>query len=76
MECDLCREKDAKYNYVLDDGSSIGVCEECGDVVYGKNIRSHQPSRLFQIIAMMEYVAMDHKLEGQKPYTMHSRQAS
>ncbi|MDD2434801.1 MAG: hypothetical protein PHO63_00940 [Bacilli bacterium] len=57
MKCDLCWENDKAYNYILKDGSSIGICEECGEIVYGKEFIPIVPNdRLFQIIEMMQYV--------------------
>lgn len=58
MKCDLCREKEAVHNYVLEDGSSIEICEECGKIVYDKEFKQIiAENRLFQIILMMESVS-------------------
>ena len=55
-KCVLCSENEVAYKYVLIDNSSIGICEECGEIVYNKEIKPYCPDRLFHIIALIDYV--------------------
>jgi ribosome-binding protein aMBF1 (putative translation factor) len=73
MKCDLCNEKESKYKYELDDKSTIDICEDCGSIVYGKNIHSVQPSRLFHIIALLEYVEAYKNANKSKTLVMHTK---
>lgn len=73
MKCDLCNENEPKHKYILDDGSAIDICEECGAIVYGKNIHHVQPGRLFQIIALLEYVKAYKAFNKSKTLAMHTK---
>ena len=66
MKCNICDEHESKYKYILDDYSTNDICECCGEIVYGKNIFSTQQGRIFQIIALIEYVEAYKRYESQK----------
>ncbi len=55
-ECAICNKDEAVYKYVLIDGSTIDICQECGEILYNKNIKLYCPDRLFHIITLTEYV--------------------
>ncbi len=58
MECDLCKEKIAIYDYLLNDNSRARICEECGKIVYGVKVNPVIPNnRLFHLIALKEYIS-------------------
>lgn len=65
MVCCLCDQKPGVHKYELEDKSTIDICEECGQIVYGKEFKPVVSSRLFQIILMSEYVT-DYKKSKQK----------
>ena len=44
--CDICNHNAKIYNYVLNDESSIDVCETCGKVLYEFDIQT----RIIQFI--------------------------
>lgn len=63
MECVICG-KEKKYDYKLGNGSSVGVCEDCGKYLYGKDLS--QRDGLTQIIRMIEYVQFSKDTEAER----------
>ncbi len=56
MVCDVCSKGVPVHKYILDDGSAADICDDCGKILYGRNIKHKQPGRLFELIAMIEFV--------------------
>lgn len=55
--CKLCNEyREAPIKYILIDGSSIEICEECGKRLYGAIIEVKQAERFWHIVALINYL--------------------
>ena len=55
--CNICEEKNAVYDYKLKDGSVAKICQDCGTILYEKDIKHPiYEDRLFQLIAMIQHV--------------------
>lgn len=61
MKCEICNTHEQKYNYKLNDQSSVLVCELCGKVLYEFNIETKD--RLTELCAMVNYTEFVKKLE-------------
>lgn len=66
--CDLCGKKGKEYycTYKLCDDSEVYICQECAEKLYGKNIEPIVNSRLFHIIALMEYIEHYEQIKKQE----------
>ena len=60
MRCEVCGEQEERYKYLLNDGSEIGVCKDCGISIYENT--SIKMSRLEEIIQLIEFVKFEEEM--------------
>lgn len=64
ITCVTCDKEEYKYDYQLNVGDIVPICEKCGEILYG-----YEPiyqDRILELTRMREYVILYKRLQQQK----------